>query len=524
MPASVADAFLSPLVRQADPARMSLRLPRMFRKRTLTVTSDDSALRVVAFEGRRIVAWASMDLDGGGPFDLPKAFKPFAGRFSHKIGELPFYSPLTRFMPRPDVRKRYLGPVIAAEAAATLPFETQELDIVWSEVQDGQGPAVMVSATPKREMDAQVDLMGIVGVRPTAAFAKSAALALAAGLPDVAVVNLTDSGADLVLVREEIPRTVHRVQLPQVDLAPDAYAGALAQSIDELNAFEWEENATDATDPPRTPGWVVLTGRVPTAGPVERALHQAFGDRLRRPSPRIAFPDGFPATEYAANVGLALADWAQGERRWHRSEGWSALDLLPERHRLRAIPRRVLHTVAAAAVIAAMVTGSTALSNAASGSVAELEGRLATLEREARVDRVQASRFNRELAQTLIVAAHLEELALLEASRREEAVDLIERLRLTTLDTLVRRVGVVSVDHGDGQLKLTANAPSVELALAFSDGLRASSLFNTVEVQRVAVGATVGPDGGANGATGVTFNVAATYTDPTSRAAEFGTP
>ena len=461
----------------ALPAAYPLEPPRVFNrgpfhlgvKKTLTLAVDGSTVRAVAFDAKRVAAWASIELDGPGPFTLPEQFNAYLGRSARQVGDLPFYAALTRFMDKPAVRKRYLGQVIAAESAGALPFDQSEVDFVWREFRDGRGPEVMISATPRWEVDAHLELLGTVGVRPAALYAKSAALALAVGLPNIVIAHLDGSTAEMVLVRDGVPRDVHRVELSPTALPPDEYADALEQAIDELTTFDHDNHGADGSGPSseRAPiEGVVLTGLLPASDQISRALRQALGARLRHASAPILYPDDFPASEYATNVGLAVADWGRYEPPWRKADpGRLAIDLLPQRHRIGTIPWKALRYAAFGLLLAAMAVGATGLSRNAEANVASLEQQVASLEIQARVGRNQAAQLNRESALAQAVGQQTEALIAQEQSRRTDTSVTLERLRLMSVDSPLRRVRVSAIDLGGGQIKLSGNAPSFEMAL-----------------------------------------------------------
>jgi hypothetical protein len=487
-------------------------MPKPFVSRSITVSADDTTIRAVAFEGRRVVDWTTIDLDGDGPLALPPTFRRYIGRAGRKISDLPFYAPLVRFMAKPEVQRRYLTPVIEAGTATTIPFEPSEVDIAWREIDEGRGPEIIVTATPRREIDAHVDLMNIIGISPSALYSKSAALAMAVGIPNAIVTHLSATSADLVLVRDDIPRSVHRVTLPQRE-EPEAFAAVLTQAIDELAGYEHERT----NDPSKSEvPWIVLTGAVPGTGRLDRALHAALGGRLRTPSPQVWYPDDFPAAEYAANLGLAVADWSAHRSRWSRADLALApsMDLLPERHRYQLIPRTALRMAAVSAGAALLVTTAIFGAGEARATTADLETEIVSLESRARIDAIQASRFNQQQLAAKSVIRQLDGLAALEASQQTETDDVITRLGSLTINSPVRRVNVVSLDQVRGVMRITANATSINQALAFTEAMRESGLYQQVDIKDVSVGATAST--GQPGAGDLTVNIEAIYLFGTS--------
>ena len=482
-----------------------LRIPSN-NERLLTVSTDESTIKFVAFKGRTVVDWATVDLNGGGPVALPAGMSEFAGRFSRQLADLPFYTSLTRFLPKPQVKKRFLGPVVLAETAQSIPFDQSEVDVAWQEF-SGKGPEIMVTATPKREIDTQIDLLDVVRVRPAAMYAKASALALAAGLPNAVVANLTANGADLVLVRNDVARTVHQIGLPPRE-SPDEYAAVLAQAIDELTTFELaglEDSDAAEIDS------IVLTGAVPSHGAIYRSVHSALGHRLRHVAQRVAHPEVFRADVYATNLGLALADWERLKPWWKRTPEVSSLvmDLLPERHQVRAVPRKLARLAGLAVGLAIMLSLAVLASGDARTTVEALEREVSLLERQARLNAIEAARFNSQQLTLDTIEEQITALSNLRAISHGQVTGVIEKLSQMTVDSPVRRVNVLSLDLTPGEVKIAASAGAVTQALAYAGALRETGLFAKVEVSNIVTG-----DGASrSGARTMNFDLIASYVE-----------
>lgn len=475
--------------------------------RLLTVSTDETSVRFVAFKGRRVVDWATVELNGSGSFTLPPSMAEYSGRLGRQLADLPFYTSLTRFLAKPEVGKRFIGPVVLAETAKVIPFDQSEVDTAWQEVQGNNGLEIMVTATPKREIDAQIDLMSVVGVRPAGMYSKSAALALAAGLPNAVVANLTATGADLILVRNDVARTVHQVGLPPRE-ATDEYAAVLAQAIDELTTFELaglgHSNATEIES-------IVLTGALPTGAALYRSVRSALGDRLRHVAQRVDHPNDFPADVYAANLGLALADWERLRPRWSKRPEVNSLvmDLLPERHRATIVPRKLTRMVALAAGLAIMSTLAIFASGQAQTTVEGLDREVRLLERQAQLAAIDAAKFNKLQLTIETVENQINALSNERAINHGQVASVIERLGHLTIDSPIRRVNVLTLDLGQGEAKITGTTTSVTQALEYAEALRNTGLFNEVVISSVT--SSGGPS--ATGAPLMSFNLSASYNE-----------
>ena len=472
------------------------------RRRTLTVSVEGSLLRAVAFSGSRIVAWATIDLDDPEGASLPPELAAFAGGRTRQLTDLPFYASLVRYLEKPAARRRYLDQVVAVEVGNAIPFAPEEVDLRWKLIRDGRGPEVMAWAVPRWEVDAYVQLVGLVGVRPSASYAKALALAAAVGRSDAAIAHLTRSEAELVLVHDGVPRRVHRVELPP---APEEYAGALAQAIEELCAERERGAERDGANAPP----VVLTGRVPSDPAHAEALAAAFPERLLGPVASLEFPPGFPPLEYAANVGLMLADLNRPRVPWWASPAQQlVLDLLPRRHRRLRVPTRAIGIGVLYAALAAGALVATSLVQATESWADTMEGRLAIVRRDVQIDSVAAARANSMRVKLDVLAAQVQALDDEAGTNRDAVSLLVDRARLLTGEPSVT---VSAVSLGGGEVSLSGSAPSYGAVVAFGDGLRAGGLFDELRTTDAAGSSREADEPAGAGGGGVAFNMTGSY-------------
>ena len=491
--------------------RLAGRLQRP-RRRTLTVSAEGARLRAVAFSGSRVVAWATIDLDGPEGASLPPELAAFAGGRTRQLTDLPFYASLLRYLEKPAAQRRYMDQVVALEVGNTIPFALEEVDLRWKMIHNGRGPEVMAWAVPRWEIDAYVQLVGLIGVRPSASYAKALALAAAVGRSDAAIAHLTGAEAELVLVRDGVPRRVHRVELPPAPEDATASAGALAQASAELSANSGPGGGPDAEhaqDSKETAPTVVLTGQVPADDAHVQALADAFGERLHGPVPSLDHPDGFPALEYAANVGLMLADRDRPRVPWRTSTAQQAvLDLLPRRHRRLQVAARAIAIALLFGALGAGAVGATSFVQRAESWADTQEASLAGVLRNVRADNVAAAR-EKSLGLKLDVLA--EQVQALEdemqASRAAVSI-LVDRARALTDEP---SVAVSDVSLAGGEVRVTGSAPTYGSVVDFADGLRAGGLFDELRTTDAAGASGETGEPASPGAGGVAFNIVGSY-------------
>ena len=474
------------------------RLQRL-RRRTLTVSVEGALLRAVGFSGSRVVAWAAIDLDDPAGASLPPALAAFTRGRSRRLTDLPFYASLVRYLEKPAARRRFLDRVVELEVGNTIPFALEEVDLRWKVVKDGRGPEVMAWAVPRWEVDAYIRLVGLVGVRPSASYAKALALSAAVGRSNAAIAHLTSSEAELVLVRDGVPRQVHRVELPPADAT--AYAGALAQAIEELCASSGQDAPYEPT--------VVLTGQVPADAGHVQALADTFGERLRGPIPSIEAPDGFPALEYATNVGLMLADRDRPRLPWRASPAQQVImDLLPPRHRRLQLPARAIGIALLFGALGAGAVAATSFVQQAESWADRQEASLAGIVRNVRIDNVAAARDKNIRLKLDGLAAQVQALDDEVRTSREGVALVVERARALTGEPAVE---VSDVSLAGGEVRVSGSAPSYRAVVAFADGLRATGLFEQLRTTSAAGTSREAGEAAGSGAGGIAFSMIGSY-------------
>ena len=469
------------------------------RRRTLTVSVEGALLRAVGFSGSSAVVWATIDLDDPAGASLPPELAAFAGGRTRQLTDLPFYASLVRYLEKPAARRRFMGQVVEVEVGNTIPFAMEEVDLRWKVIQDGRGPEVMAWAVPRWEIDAYVRLVGLIGVRPSASYAKALALSAAVGRSDAAIAHLTSSEAELVLVRDGVPRRVHRVELPRDDAT--AYAGALAQAIEELGATDGPGGEGEPT--------VVLTGRIPADDDHARAFADTFSERLRGPVRSIEAPDGFPALEYATNVGLMLADRDRPRVPWRASPAQQVvMDLLPPRHRRRRLPARAIGTALLFGALGAGAVAATSFVQRAESWAERQEASLAGVQRSVRIDDVAAARERSMRLKLDALAAQVQALEDEVRTSRDAVSLVVERVRSLTGGP---SVSVSDVSLASGEVRLSGSAHSYGAVVAFANGLRATGLFEQLRTTSAAGTPRDADEPAGAGAGGIAFSIVGSY-------------
>ncbi len=331
MPSRNGQTALGPPARPVTPGllqRIGESLRRLPQGPTLTVSIERETVRVVVLKGQKVVAWGRKSTDGhlelesadGGsrPEAQAAALKDLLrelgvqSRRSRVVTDLPLYDSLMRHLEVPEMSRRYIEPMVTAEVLETIPLFETEADISWrihrNHVRNDVHQEVFAAAVPKRAMDKQVRLLRDAGVRPAVTYSKAVALSCAANVPDAMVIHLEGSHVAIVVVHDGVPQFVHELELPAADSGPQEAASAVSMAVEQASGYY--QSLDQGRNGRRLP--VMLTGELAGGGLIRGLLEERI-EREKLPfNPPLIYPEDFPAAEYPANIGLALADRFRG--------------------------------------------------------------------------------------------------------------------------------------------------------------------------------------------------------------------
>ncbi|MCH7785916.1 MAG: hypothetical protein IIC22_00250 [Chloroflexi bacterium] len=482
-----------------SPKSLMRTVNNVVRRRTMTITVEDGVVRVVVFQGTKAIAWgtanpeedfSSPDLDMGAladgyAFRLHALLKELKFGRIRLVTELPLYMPLLRQIQLPSMKRRYFDPIVLAELLDTTPFAEEEVDIKWQHRKNELGYEVFAATFPKRVVDSHIRTLKRGNIRPSATYSRAIALAFASGVPEVIVVHLTPSEAAIVLARDGRAEVVHKTSLTGWEEAPARLAKDIAKAIEQVvgQASTLDVKESDLAYIP-----VVLTGQLASETALTGALERIIQREILGFGPPLDYPEHFPPAEYAANIGLALADRSRGRTGEKLSKkNAPSVNLLSERHLPRPFPIRPI-----AAFVAILLFGVVAINVATQVETvildaSALNNRVENLERQARLHRLSIGRA-RALEQNVDVVEQF--AASLESQLGEFEADtnsLLAKLEAITLESLPPNVRVTVLSMSGDEFGFSGKASSYDDVLQFTKNLREidPEIFSVVKILRL---------------------------------------
>ena len=516
--------------------RLACAVDNLVRRTTLTISIEESVVRMVVFRGREVVAWKSAWIgDEFGPLDGPG--NAHAGALRGQVTpsllkwviqgadrghwrivvDLPAYTSLIRNLTLSKMGRRYLGPIVESELLESLPFSKNEVDMSWcarpSPGLNNGRLEVFALAVPRWEMERTAGLLCDSGISPSAAYAKSTSLACAVGVSNTLIIHFEDNMAAIVSVLHGELEVVHKLACPRDESSPETAYDALARGVEQVEESRhgFDDAGDDEAGHPLAP--VVLTGDIYGAGIDSRVLSEVLHRPVSALRTSMRHPPNFPAAQYASNIGLYLADrtgtgpWKTAStREVSRNSGRNispGLNVLPKRHMPPPLPVIPVLIFLALLLAAAGTVPVWEKTNTVVGGANALEVRLDFLQGQAKHRRSLVDQ-ELELAEKLQVTA--DEAAALESRLKDTQIHmqtLLARLQAITYDHQSSGVVLFGLNpEGDG-FAISGTAETHGDVLRYAQTVRDSGHFGDARITELQ---GLGKEAGGN----ITFRIVAT--------------
>jgi hypothetical protein len=482
-----------------------------------SITINDRSLRVLVTRGNRILHWSSADLPAGIVEDgIVRDSRRFTSALRVAVLSLHEGSHLEHrkiglvVSGRNTVQGRFvlldtgdesMESAVLNLAAERMAVTPSDIQLDWdakplepAEDADDQ-PSARSSSNDDDDADPfEVYALGIfnnvlesnlrpikqAGMRTVSVSPKSLSLAASVAEESAIIVDIERELISVIIIKQGLPEVVRDMHSTG-DVNVDQWGKALSAHIERSVEFHDMLNPRE-TIGPETP--VFLTGRGADTQRARTALIERRYNVVSIPDVLDA-PEGFPASEMAANVGVAVL---RGKKPWQRSSVPSvdrpSLQFVPAAYEPRALPVKPLAASAAAAVFAVGLAAGYEQVSEVQQQRDEARVELVNLERQLDLRSNQMRQLVRDQALVSVVRTDAE--AVLSTS---------ERIRdrdggfSTTLDTITgslpEGVSIDEVDDDGHLVAVNATAPTYAQLLDFTRSLEEAQGILDVRVTNI---------------------------------------
>lgn len=477
----------------------------------VTLSLESDAVRLVLLKDHRVVSWDSFPLPAplaeADPSETGRQIRSFMQsrglKTSRAVVDLCHTPLLARNLQLPKMSQRYVPQVVAKEVKESIPFSPEEVDIAWQAFPDGQGWQVLALCIPSDLLDRQAAVLKAAGLSVTLLYPKPLALIHAVGERQALLLNLEPDRTEISLVLQGRPRVFYQSSTRlDKEKRPEALRVLVAE-VERILEFQESAGLGDSG-----PVVVVPTGRLADEE-VVAALRHSGQREVRFFKPPLECPADFPASEYAINLGLALA--ARSPSRANAL--LPRINVWPVRHRPKPFPWPLaVFFTCLLALAAAALPLSQELAKKETEAV-ELLHQFTSLQRQMRQERLRRLEIGarrQELERTVALARQLDAQLQQLATKRSAMIQ-----RLETVAAEAARDGIVldSISYRASGFGMQVQAPGYDEVLKYAAHLKTSGLFQEVDLIE-----------GRAGTKGASFKIGATYPEKTARAPPSASP
>ncbi len=225
----------------------------------------------------------------------------------------------------PRLPRKMLDEAAKREMERITPIPLSDLYTAWQAISMSDMETVIcLVGMPRHTVDALLDTLDQVQLKPRAIDIRPLALARAADEKDAILISVESASFDVVVMISGIPELLRSLTFAARDMSPAEKVAVIKEELDRTVAFY---NSGHKVNPisPNMPVFV--------SGELREALVATL-DYTIKPLPRLlSSPQGLNIGEYAVNIGLILK-----QLKVNASKSRVDINIMPEAYRPRPLP------------------------------------------------------------------------------------------------------------------------------------------------------------------------------------------
>ena len=461
-------------------------------KKTVNLYIDDTSIRLLLAQGKRIKKWADLPLEPGlvkngvvhkeatVAAKIKQLFQVRKIKTKKvNIGVSGFHC-FSRPLTLPQLPKVMLDEAVRREAKRVLPVPPEKLYLSWQSLPAPEGKSqVFIVAIPCKAADALFKMLRQVGLKPDLMDLKPMLLAKVVKEATAVIVDVQPTEFDLVIMADGIPQPIRTVPVPSEALSWQEKLPMIRNELSRTIEFYNSNNPEERLDPDVP---IYVSGELANEAELCQSLSDEIGHPvLPLPSP-LECPEGLDPNRYLANMGLVLKKISA-----NNESGLSvtSLNVLPTVYRPEPISLTRILAVPAAVIAISFVLLLAALVQNTSADIAATHGRLNTTDQL----------LQQKLAQKQILTEKIAELEkkIAEAETSggnfagavaglEKQTNAVNGNLEVTVNSLPSSISLSNVSHTSSILTVKGRAPTEEEVLSYLRELEESGRFSTITI------------------------------------------
>ena len=461
-------------------------------KKTVNLYIDDTSIRLLLAQGKRIKKWADLPLEPG---LVKNGVVHKEATVAAKIKQLfqvrkintkkvnigvsglnSFSRPLTL----PQLPKVMLDEAVRREAKRVLPVPPEKLYLSWQSLPSPEGKSnVFLVAIPCKAADALFKMLHQVGLKPDLMDIKPLLLAKVVKEATAVIVDVQPTEFDIVIMAAGIPQPIRTVPVPSEALSWQEKLPMIRNELSRTIEFHNTNNPEERLDPDVP---IYVSGELANESELCQSLSEEIGHPvLPLPSP-LECPEGLDLNRYLANMGLVLKKISANH---DTGLAVTSLNVLPVVYRPEPISLTRILVVPGAVIAIGFVLLLAALIQNSSADIAAIRERLNTTDQLLQQKLVQkqilaekVAGLEKKIAQTKTSGGNFAAAV----TSLEKQTSVVNGNLEVTMNNLPGSINLSNVSHTSGTLTIRGMAPTEEEVLSYLRELEESGRFSTITI------------------------------------------
>ncbi len=461
-------------------------------KKIVTLYIDDTSIRLLVTQGKRVKKWADMPLETGlvknavvlketeVAAKIKQLFKAQKINAKKVILGVSGLHCLSRPITLPQLPKEMLEEAVKREAKRMLPVPLEQLYISWQTISYPEGKVqVFLVAIPCKMADALLKMLYLAGLKPYLMDLKPLLLARVVKEATAIIVDIQPTEFDIVIMSDGVPQPIRTVSLPTEALSLKDKLPMIRDELDRTIKFF---NSNNPENPLASSVPIFTSGELADDLELCQLLSSELGyPVLPLPLP-LECPRGLDPTRYMVNISLVLKKLASGKE---TGPLVTNLNSLPTVYRPESISlTRVLALPGAVIAIVLLVLLVILVQNA-SADIASTRGRLDTASQLLQQKLSQRQELTENIAELKNKITEVETArdsfttALGSLEKQSNGVNGNLEVTISSLPTTI---SLSSINHADSILNINGSSPSEKEVLSYLRNLNASGKFSEITI------------------------------------------
>lgn len=276
----------------------------------VTLDIEDTCIRIAVVKGKLVKLAVSSPLEPGMVEDgvvkdtaaVSQQIKELMA--AHKIDERQVtvsasgLHSIYRTISLPRLPGKMMAEAAKREMARVMPVSLTDLYTSWQAIDVSDTETVFcLIGLPRSTVDAMMETLHQAGLDSKALDIRPLAIARVANEKDAIIINVQPSGFDIVVMIDGIPELLRSLAFPSGDISATDKVELVKEELDRTVAFY---NSSPKGDPLADNTVVFISGEM------RETLAESLGYQVKPLPELLSGFEGFDASEYVTNIGLAL--------------------------------------------------------------------------------------------------------------------------------------------------------------------------------------------------------------------------